>query len=363
MSKPRLIAFYLPQFYPTKENDEWWQKGFTEWTNVGNAKPLFRGHYQPRVPADLGYYDLRLSEVREQQAILAREAGIEGFCYWHYWFAGRRLLDRVFTEVVETGKPDFPFCLCWANHSWYQKTWDPTKPDKLLIEQTYPGLNDYIDHFNALLPAFRDKRYLKVNGKLIFGFFSATGIKNEEFHLFKKTWNDLAHKNGLKGFEFVGFTYNASKYEEIIEKGFDKMIVDYVMEMLHEKSFAKNVVKRVYRSISGRPNKIYSYQSYVDFALRHFSPHQNEYPCILPNYDHSPRSAEKGYILHQSSPEKWGHYCSKVFDLYGNRNHEENIVFIKAWNEWGEGNYLEPDLRFGKGYLEELRKALDNCRD
>ena len=119
----RALAFYLPQYYPTPENDMWWGKGFTEWTNVGRARPLFRGHYQPRVPADLGYYDLRLPDVREQQANMAREAGIEGFCYWHYWFAGLRLLDRVFTEVVSSGKPDFPFCLCWANHSWTAKPW------------------------------------------------------------------------------------------------------------------------------------------------------------------------------------------------------------------------------------------------
>lgn len=133
---PRTIAFYLPQFYPTPENDAWWGKGFTEWTNVGRAKPLFRGNYQPRVPADLGYYDLRIPEVRVRQAELARAAGIEGFCYWHYWFAGRRLLERVFEEVVESGSPDFPFCLCWANHSWKAKTWDPTVPDKMLMEQT-----------------------------------------------------------------------------------------------------------------------------------------------------------------------------------------------------------------------------------
>ena len=121
--KPRLIAFYLPQFYPTPENDEWWGKGFTEWTNVGRAKPLFKGHYQPKVPADLGYYDLRILEIREEQAKMAREAGIEGFCYWHYWFGnGKRLLSQVFKEVVESGKPDFPFCLCWANHSWLAKT-------------------------------------------------------------------------------------------------------------------------------------------------------------------------------------------------------------------------------------------------
>ena len=145
MSKPRLIAFYLPQYYPTPENDEWWQKGFTEWTNVGNAKPQFRGHYQPRVPADLGYYDLRVPEVREQQADLAKEAGIEGFCYWHYWFGdGKELLDRPFKEVLSSKKPNYPFCLAWANHSWYAKTWNKdVRKDKLLIEQTYGDEQDY----------------------------------------------------------------------------------------------------------------------------------------------------------------------------------------------------------------------------
>ena len=134
----RPIAFYLPQFYPTKENDLWWEPGFTEWTNVARAKPLFHGHYQPRLPRDLGFYDLRVPETREKQAQMAKEAGIEGFCYWHYWFGnGKRLLSEVFHEVVTTGKPDFPFCLCWANHSWFKKTWDPTKPNTLLIEQTY----------------------------------------------------------------------------------------------------------------------------------------------------------------------------------------------------------------------------------
>lgn len=363
MSKPRLISFYLPQFYPTKENDEWWQKGFTEWTNVGNAKPLFRGHYQPRVPADLGYYDLRIPEVREEQAQLAREAGIEGFCYWHYWFAGQRLLDRVFREVVESGKPDYPFCLCWANHSWYQKTWDPTKPDKLLIEQTYPGVQDYIDHFNAMLPAFKDKRYIKVNGKLLFGFFSATGIDKEQFQLFSSTWHELAQKNGLEGFEFFGFTYEGNKYEEIINKGFDNVTIDYVMELLKNTSFAKNVVKRLYRGITGRPNKLYSYKQYVNYSLSHFNPTRKEYPCIIPNFDHSPRSAERGFILHNSTPDIWQDFCSQVFNIFNKRPHEENIVFIKAWNEWGEGNYLEPDLKYGKKYINATRQALENIPD
>lgn len=140
-------------------------------------------HYQPRAPADVGYYDLRVPEVRVQQAEMAKEAGIEGFCYWHYWFAGRRLLNRDFKEVVESGKPDFPFCLCWANHSWYAKTWDPKMPNKLLIEQTYPGIQDYEDHFYAMLPAFKDSCYIKVNRKLVFAVYAPLNIPDAKLFI------------------------------------------------------------------------------------------------------------------------------------------------------------------------------------
>ena len=213
-----------------------------------------------------------------------------------------------------------------------------------------------------MLPAFKDKRYIRVKGKLLFGLFSALGIEKEQFKLFKQTWNDLAQRNGLEGFEFFGFTYDGNQYDDIIENGFDNMTVDYIMEMLYDTNYVKNVVKRVYRTITNRPNKIYGYQSYVDFALARFDPSKKEYPCILPNFDHSPRSAERGYILHQSTPSKWGEYCKKVFEMFGNRDHDENIVFVKAWNEWGEGNYLEPDLKYGKGYIEALREAYDGCK-
>jgi lipopolysaccharide biosynthesis protein len=170
MNKTRLIAFYLPQFHPIPENDAWWGPGFTEWTNVGRAKPLFRNHYQPKVPRDLGYYDLRVEETRIKQAEMAKRAGIEGFCYWHYWFGnGKRLLERPFNEVLETGNPDFPFCLGWANHSWSSKIWSPTgSKNTPLIEQTYPGEDDIIAHFNANLEAFKDNRYIKINNKPVF---------------------------------------------------------------------------------------------------------------------------------------------------------------------------------------------------
>ena len=350
MSENRLIAFYLPQFYPTPENDVWWQKGFTEWTNVGNAKPLFRGHYQPRVPADLGYYDLRIPDVRVQQAELAREAGIEGFCYWHYWFAGRRLLDRVFNEVVESGSPDFPFCLCWANHSWYQKTWDPTKPDKLLMEQTYPGEEDFIAHFNAMLPAFKDKRYMKYNGKLIFGIFDSDHIVN--FGLMKDIWNKLAVENGMDGFYFFGFCQGEHRLKKTEEQGYDSIVYEHMPSVYN--SLKVTLIDRINRHFFHKPITL-KYEKYMDAAIEYFKAHPSLIPCLLPNFDHSPRSAHNGIILEGDSPEKWFHFCSEVNRIRKNAN--ENLVFIKAWNEWGEGNYMEPDLRNGKGFIKATYRA------
>ena len=357
MSKPRLISFYLPQFYPTIENDEWWGKGFTEWTNVGRAKPLFDGHYQPRVPADLGYYDLRVPEVREQQAELAKEAGIEGFCYWHYWFGGKRLLDTVFKEVVESGKPDFPFCLCWANHSWYAKTWDPKVPDKLLIEQSYPGEQDYINHFYAMLPAFKDKRYMKVDGKLIFGLFSPLNLPNTK--VFFNLWNKLAKENGLNGFYFFGFTFNHWDQNKILSLGYDSVVLDNVRCHDTCKTIFEDFYTRLKRKLFKVPNLI-TYDKYVKYMMTKYTLIDNVHPCINPNFDHSPRSAHRGVILTNSTPDKWYNLCKDIFRLVKNRDVEENLVFIKAWNEWGEGNYLEPDLKFGKQYIEKTKEALEN---
>lgn len=358
MNKPRIISFYLPQYYPTKENDEWWQKGFTEWINVGRAKPLFKGHYQPKVPSDLGYYDLRVPEVREEQAILAREAGIEGFCYWHYWFNGKRLLDRVFTEVVETGKPDYPFCLCWANHSWFRKNWDPTKSNVLLIEQTYPGKEDFTNHFNALLAAFKDKRYIKVDGKPVFGVYKPLDIPN--FELFKTTWNRLAEKNGLPGFYFFGFTFEESQLDDIRKLGVDSIVFDYMLSTYreHENLFIKKVIRKLRQTI-GLAN-VFSYKEYSNLLLKQFLDDKDIYPCIIPNYDHSPRSGNKFVIIHDSTPELWGNLCDKVIKRLSSRDSESNLLFIKAWNEWGEGNYLEPDIKYGNGYLKELQNVIIN---
>ncbi|MCQ2181840.1 MAG: glycoside hydrolase family 99-like domain-containing protein [Bacteroidales bacterium] len=355
MSNPRLIAFYLPQFYPTPENDAWWEPGFTEWTNVACAKPLFRGHYQPRIPRDLSFYDLRVPQTREKQAELAREAGIEGFCYWHYWFGnGKRLLSEVFTEVVESGKPDFPFCLCWANHSWYQKTWDATKPDTLLVEQTYPGREDIIAHFNAMLPAFKDKRYMKTSdGRLIFGIYSPMEVP--DFMEMKNIWNSLAKENGIPEFYFFAFTFEDSYIDTLLERGYDATVLDQIKFVYKDNSKAGKIVRHLGRTFFGLPNHAASYDRYARYALKHTRITENRHAAIDPNFDHSPRSGKLGIILTRNAPEKWGKLLRKMLEK--GRGRKENLLFIKAWNEWGEGNYLEPDRKFGKQYIEATAKA------
>ncbi len=353
----RVISFYLPQYYPTPENDAWWQPGFTEWINVGRARPLFKGHYQPKVPSDLGYYDLRISDVREKQAKLAKEAGIEGFCYWHYWFNGKRLLDRVFSEVVDSGKPNFPFCLCWANHSWYKKNWDPTKPNKLLIEQTYPGEHDYISHFEALISAFKDNRYIKVDGRPVFGIYKPLDIP--DLPLLVNTWNKMAIENGLPGIYFFGFTFEENQIPLLKKLPLNSIVFDYMLSTFreYESSFLRKVIRKIREKI-GFANT-FDYRLYSTLVQKQLYIDDKIHPCIIPNYDHSPRSGNKFIIIVNSLPKYFGNLCSKIFNKIKNRRNEENLFFIKAWNEWGEGNYLEPDLKYGHGYLDELKKAIE----
>jgi len=384
MNKARIIALYLPQFHPIPENDRWWGPGFTEWTNVAKSKPLFRGHVQPRIPADLGFYDLRLAETREQQAILAREAGIEGFCYYHYWFGGgRQLLERPFNEVVASGKPDFPFCICWANHTWSNKTWNrksAMQQETVLMEQTYPGTEDDIAHFNSLLPAFRDSRYMTVDGKLIFVIYDPLKFINIE--RFIETWRKLAEKNGLPGFHFVGMTpstltfrvaadgsrqrvmpnlkSSAKIFKDVLDLGFDSVnsFGKRRGEMLYEGKW-KNLAKTILRHI-GLPTGSIRYD-YERTVRNYFAPEdswENVYPTILPQWDRTPRVSSWDGVYVNATPEKFEQHIRQALDLIKNKEPEHRILFLKSWNEWGEGNYVEPDLQWGHGFLDAIHRAV-----
>lgn len=356
----RVIALYLPQFHPFKENDEWWGKGFTEWTNVGNAKPLFKGHYQPRVPKDLGYYDLRLPIIREQQAVLAREAGIEGFCYWHYWFGnGKRLMETVFNEVLDSGKPDFPFCLGWANHSWYAKNWNTkgTKGgDRILIEQEYLGESDYLMHYKYLLKAFRDKRYIMYEGMPVFMIYDAEKVPAEILDL----WNKWAKEDGFKkGIYFVG---NVGRYVNVLElerKGFNAFTrariddIKYASKKRHLLSY----INQLKNYFTGKTAYCYKYEEAAKYFFAEDDKKENFIPSIIPNFDHSPRSKGSNVILYESNPLSFGKHVSHV--LYEVSKKNNKLIFLKSWNEWGEGNYMEPDLVFGHEYLDTLKKEIE----
>jgi hypothetical protein len=356
--KAKIIAFYLPQFHPIPENDTWWGKGFTEWTNVGKAKPLFKGHFQPRVPADLGYYDLRVSETRKAQADMAREHGIEGFCYWHYWFGnGKKLLERPFQEVLNTKDPDFPFCLAWANESW--KGFDHGLKDrKILIEQLYPGVEDYKNHFYHVLPAFRDDRYIKINGKPIFMIYKP--LSHPDVKIFIETWRNLAKENGFKDIHFVGHLNDLNRnISEVFNVGVDAVnptrITNYTM--FHRSLFQRSF-EFLRRKIFKTPMR-YPYNLMAKYFLNEIEDsNENVYPSIIPGWDHTPRSGKDGLVITDSSPELFLLHVSKAVKLVENKMEDNKLIFLKSWNEWAEGNYVEPDITSGKQYLLAIKSAV-----
>jgi hypothetical protein len=353
--KARLIAFYLPQYHPIPENDKAWGKGFTEWTNVKKAKPLFKGHYQPDLPSELGFYDLRNPDIREKQAKLAREAGIEGFCYWHYWFGnGKRALETIFDEVLKTGRPDFPFCLGWANESWTGKWHGLDK--KIIIEQKYPGEEDFTAHFYTILDAFKDNRYICVDGKPIFVIFKPDLLPDPLF--FSRLWRKLAKKEGLPGIyfisnkkfwnisigEFNGFT--AQRLFDNIDMSFKESQNNFIFRKLLNK----------FRFFHHKPI-CYSYDEYVDtYPVGMLKP--EEYPTIFPNWDNTPRCGNNGVILINPTAQAFKRLVGKATTSLDNRDYEHRILFIKSWNEWAEGNYLEPSQRHGRAYLDVLNEAI-----
>lgn len=357
-SNVRIIAFYLPQFHPTKNNDLWWGKGFTEWTNVGKAKPLFRGHKQPKVPADLGYYDLRLSEVRKAQADMARDAGIEGFCYYHYWFGnGHVELDMPFNEVVRLGEPDFPFCLCWANESWHKKFWnmDGTTDKQILAEQVYENEEGNTKHFYALLDAFKDKRYIRVNGKLLFAIYKPLEFK--KIKEFMDLWNKLAKKEGLNGFYFVGQTYDTPDIDKILGLGMNACNIIHLWDCFQKRGILLDKIHMFYRKLFHRP-RIISYEKVIEKLVTNRESDIDVIPTIIPNWDHTPRSGMGGTVIIKSSPSLFKKHVLDVLNIIEKKPADSRLVFLKSWNEWGEGNYMEPDLIWGNQYLDTLKKLV-----
>lgn len=356
-SEVRLIAFYLPQYHPIPENDAWWGKGFTEWRNVAKARPLFKGHYQPHIPADLGFYDLRLAETRQAQADLARAYGIYGFCYYHYWFNGKELLERPLNEVLSSGQPDFPFCICWANENWTRR-WDGGERD-ILMQQVYSPEDD-LAHIKRLLPFLQDPRYIAVNGKPLLLIYRIDELPNPSQTA--EIWQTEARRAGLPGL-YLAHVISSGVHEPDPALYGCEAAIEFQPDW---RNLPKPIPPRrrgLRRRIS--PNDpyavhgIYRYPELVEAALSRPDPSYKVFPCVTPSWDNAPRRRRAAQIFIDSSPELYGYWLRQAIQTTCRRHSgEERIVFINAWNEWAEGNHLEPDLRWGHAYLEATRDAL-----
>jgi lipopolysaccharide biosynthesis protein len=358
----RAIAFYLPQYHPIPENDAWWGPGFTEWRNVAKARPKFPGHYQPHLPADLGFYDLRLPEVREAQADLARRYGIHGFCYYHYWFNGRRILSRPFSEVVASGEPDFPFCLCWANENW-TRVWDGGSKEVLLAQNH--SLEDDLAHIRALIPAFEDKRYIRIDGRPIFLVYRTELLPSPGQTA--EVWRTEARRAGI-GEIFLVRVESFRREIDPAAMGFDAAAEFAPTGRLGREKYrgplGSALTKLGLLSKAYAENDVVSYRTTVQAHMDKADPVYKRFPCVSPMWDNSPRRKTDGRIVVESTPqlyEQWlRHAVSKTVHRFQG---DERIVFINAWNEWAEGCHLEPDERWGHRYLEATLRALESLPD
>jgi glycosyl transferase family WbsX len=337
----RTIAFYLPQYHPIPENDEWWGKGFTEWTNVARARPAFPGHYQPHLPADLGFYDLRLPEVRQAQADLAREYGVDGFCYYHYWFNGRRLLERPFNEVLTSGQPGFPFCLCWANENWSRR-WDGCE-QQLLMGQQYSEEDDR-RHIRWLVNAFQDPRYIRFEGKPLFLVYRAHHIPDPV----KTTaiWREEAARAGLGEIFLCSVESFPEDRGDPACLGFDAA-VEFQPDLC-------TIDWSLRRGMHGA----YDYSLVAERMLQKPTVPYQRFPCVMPSWDNTARRKSGASVYHGSTPELYERWLRATVQRAMYSTDGEVLVFINAWNEWAEGNHLEPCQRWGHGYLEATRAAL-----
>jgi lipopolysaccharide biosynthesis protein len=361
----RAIAFHLPQFHPIPENDEWWGKGFTEWISVARAMPRLPGHYQPHLPADLGFYDLRLPEARAAQAELAGSYGIYGFCYYHYWFHGRQVLERPVNEILKSGEPDFPFCLCWANEPWSRR-WDGSN-EQVLLEQRYSPSDD-LAHIRALIPFFLDDRYIRVMDRPFFAVYRASELPDPQRTA--DLWRREAERAGLKGLYLVRVeSHNESGDPRNI--GFDSSLeFEPRWSALGRFQIFRRKWWHRHKLRTGEPvfrdNVVYEYEDLVRRALTEPLPAYPRIPCVCPGWDNSPRRRTGAVIFLNSTPELYERWLREIVNrqaartgVHGNSGiSPESLVFINAWNEWAEGNHLEPCQKWGRAYLEATRRAL-----
>jgi len=354
----KALAFFLPQYHPIPENDEWWGKGFTEWTNVAKASPRFESHYQPHLPADLGYYDLRVPETRAHQAVLAREAGIHGFCYYHYWFDGKRLLERPVNDILASGSPDFPFSLCWANEPW-SRNWDGRNQD-VLVDQTYSE-KDHLRHIRFLAEVFSDKRYITIDNRPVFLIYRQAHIP--EVSRMLDLWRTEISRLGGEDPYFccIGTQVVDLSTADPMALGFDAT-VEFAPDW-HHRGLPRQPSKLEKLFHRGdhpyAKDRVTEYADLRDNMLQKSWPSHAWHRCVCPSWDNSARRQSGANIFDGSTPKAYEEWLQVVAKQTHDRYEQSRgLLFINAWNEWAEGNHLEPDQRHGHAYLDATRRVL-----
>jgi hypothetical protein len=369
----KIIAFYLPQFHSIPENDEWWGKGFTEWTNMKKAEPLFEGHYQPKIPMGKKYYNLLQDSVKEWQVSIAKEYGVSGFCFYHYWFDGRMLLEKPMEQYLNDPKCDLSFCICWANEHW-TKAW-VSNQNTVLIAQKYGEKEQWIEHFNYLLRFFKDKRYICNNDKPLLVIYRPELIDCLNDML--DCWTELAIENGFKG---IDFSYQYVNFDSIKNKDDSrfKFAIEYqpgyALRDMEKRpiKYLKNIKLKInlflekhfnysidISKLKGEQSSLekYEYDNVWQAVLNRRPPTDKYIPGAFVDWDNSPRRGKKGKIFIGANPEKFEKYFEQQL-VRARKVYKKDMLFIFAWNEWAEGGYLEPDEKYGYAYLNAIKNAL-----
>ncbi|MCF8359106.1 MAG: glycoside hydrolase family 99-like domain-containing protein [Prolixibacteraceae bacterium] len=351
----RLIAFYLPQFHTIPENDKWWGKGFTEWINVKKAFPVFKDHYQPKTPSELGYYNLSYIDIIEKQSELASYYGIFGFCYYYYWFSGKKLLEKPLNNILNTKKPASPFCICWANENWTRR-WDGLDQE-ILIEQKYEE-GWHINFFNEILPILKDYRYIKIDNKPLLLIYRIDCIPDSKRIIGE--WKVMAKNNGLNELHIAGIQYIGMTPEAPISYGADASVEFPPHMHINDRAFLKT------DNIEGLDDNFDGYiedykQASINFISR--EPSDNIwYRTLFPSWDNTARRGLKSHVYKGSTPELYKEWLSFLVDYSFSAPKGQPIIFINAWNEWAEGAYLEPDKKYGRKYLEATCEAIHDFK-
>jgi lipopolysaccharide biosynthesis protein len=347
---PKVLAFHLPQFHPFPENDKWWGKGFTEWANVSKAMPQFVGHLQPRLPAELGFYDLRVPEALRDQARLASLAGVDAFCFHYYWFDGHRLMERPLDAFVADETITLPFALCWANENWTRR-WDGQESDVLIAQNHSP--EDDLALFDDLTRYIGSKRYLRVDGKPLIIVYRPDILPNAAATVAR--WRERARQAGL-GDLFLLCT-NAFGFSDYKAAGFDGL-VEFPPHALAVGEITDQV-QLLNRNFAGR---VYDYETVVEDRVENLANRADprRYPGVMPSWDNEARKPGVGHVFHNAAPDVFHRWAKAALDCTTRlAPPEERLVFVNAWNEWAEGAYLEPDRWFGHGSAQALRAAIE----